>query len=66
MKIIKKWNKTIEKRKKCDIIINELKIKNKSKDKINYKISFREPKEAENLVSKNNLLSPYCFQTEKI
>lgn len=42
----------------------QVKKKNKSKDNTNYKITFREPKEAENLVSKNNLLSPNCFQTE--
>ena len=41
-----------------------IKSKNESKDNINYTISFREPKEAENLASKNNLLSPDCFQTE--
>lgn len=35
--------------------------KNKSKDNINYTIAFREPEEAENLVSKNNLLSPYLL-----
>ncbi len=36
----------------------QIKRKNKSKDNINYVISLREPKEAENLVSKNSLLSP--------
>ena len=56
----------LEIQKKCDIIICKLNNKNKSKDNINYIITFREPKEAENLVSKNNLLSPNCFQTEKI
>ena len=56
--------KGLEIKKKCDIIICKLKIKNKSKDNTNYKITFREPKAAENLVSKNNLLSPNCFQTE--
>ena len=44
----------------------QVKNKNKSKDNTNYKITFREPKEAENLVSKNNLLSPNCFWTEQI
>ena len=43
---------------------NNKQVKNKSKDNTNYKITFREPKEAENLVIKNNLLSPNCFQTE--
>ena len=38
----------------------QVKKKNKSKDNTNYKITCREPKEAENLVSKNNLLSPNC------
>lgn len=42
----------------------KLRYKNKSKDNINYIITYREPKEAGNLVSKNNLLSPNCFQTE--
>ena len=42
----------------------QVKNRNKSQDNTNYKITFREPKEAENLVSKNNLLSPNCFQTE--
>lgn len=41
------------------------KIKNKSKDNINYIITFREPKEAENLVSKNSLLSPLLFSNLK-
>ena len=40
--------------------------KSKSKDNTNYIITSREPKEAENLVSKNNLLSPNCFWTEQI
>ena len=50
--------KSIEFQKKCDIIKCKLIKKNNSKDNINYTITFREPKEAENLVSKNNLLSP--------
>ena len=41
-------------------------MKDKSKDNTNYKITFREPKEAENLVSKNNLLSPNCFWAEQL
>ena len=66
---------SIEILKKCDIIICKLRKffkkeqvkfkikynKNKSKDNTNYIITFREPKEAENLVSKNDLLSPDCF-----
>jgi hypothetical protein len=44
----------------------QLESKNKSKDNTNYTIAFREPEEAENLVSKNNLLSPNCFQTERL
>lgn len=35
--------------------------KNKSKDNTKYKITKREPEEAENLASKNILLSPDCF-----
>ena len=42
----------------------QVKRKNKSEDNVNYIITFREPKEAGNLVSKNNLLSPNCFQSE--
>ena len=47
---------------------NSVQVKNrdKSEDNTNYTITFREPKEAENLVSKNNLLSPNCFWTEQI
>ena len=37
---------------------------NWSKDNTNCIITFREPMLAENLVSKNNLLSPDCFWTE--
>ena len=44
----------------------QVKNRNKSQDNTNYKITFREPKEAENLVSKNNLLSPNCCQTENL
>ena len=46
--------KSLEIEKKCDIIICKSINKNKSKDNINYIITYREPKEAGNLVSKNN------------
>ena len=45
---------------------NNKNIKNYNKDKINNIISLREPKVAENLVSKNYLLSPMFVVKLKI
>lgn len=44
--------------KKYVIINSKHKNKNDNKDKINNTISYREPEAAENLASKNYLLSP--------
>ena len=52
---LKKSENLLQNKNKSDIIINNIKIH--KQDKINRRISFREPKVAENLVSKIYLLS---------
>ena len=52
---LKKSENLLQNKNKSDIILNNIKIH--KQDKINRKISFREPEVAENLVSKIYLLS---------